>query len=58
MLAQPFYYPIEVGDMLRVRVGCRKRFNEDCIAKFGNGKNFRGFPHVPQKSTVMKFGDQ
>lgn len=57
-LAQPFYYPIEVGDMLRVRAGCRKRFQEDCITKFSNGKRFGGFPHVPQKSSVTKFGDQ
>jgi uncharacterized phage protein (TIGR02218 family) len=57
-LAQPFYYPIEVGDEFRARVGCRKRFQEDCIAKHENGKNFGGFPHVPQKSTVSKFGDQ
>lgn len=57
-LAQPFYYPIEIGDLLTLRPGCRKRFNEDCIGKFANGKHFGGFPHVPQKSTVMKFGDQ
>lgn len=57
-LAQPFYYPIEVGDEFRVLAGCRKRFQEDCIAKWENGKRFGGFPHVPQKSTVQKFGDQ
>lgn len=58
MLAQPFYYPIEIGDDFEIMAGCRKRFNEDCIGKFGNGKHFGGFPHVPQKSTVQKFGDQ
>lgn len=57
-LAQPFYYPIEIGDLLTLRPGCRKRFTEDCILKWFNGKNFRGFPHVPQKSTVIKFGGQ
>lgn len=57
-LAQPFYYPIEVGDTFFIRPGCRKRFNEDCIGKFGNGIHFGGFPHVPQRSTVQKFGDQ
>ena len=57
-LAQPFYYPIAVGDDFRIRAGCRKRFQEDCIAKWGNGKRFGGFPHVPQRSTVSKFGDQ
>lgn len=57
-LAQPFYYPIALGDLLTIRPGCRKRFQEDCIAKYNNGLHFGGFPHVPQKSTVMKFGDQ
>lgn len=57
-LAQPFYYEIQVGDTFRIRAGCRKRFQEDCINKFNNGKQFGGFPHVPQRSTVSKFGDQ
>lgn len=57
-LAQPFYYPIEVDDLFTIRPGCRKRFQEDCIAKFANGVHFGGFPHVPQRSTVQKFGDQ
>lgn len=57
-LAQPFYYPIEVDDLFTIRPGCRKRFQEDCIAKFHNGIHFGGYPHVPQKSTVLKFGDQ
>jgi uncharacterized phage protein (TIGR02218 family) len=57
-LVEPFYYPIELGDLFRVRAGCRKRFQEDCVTKWGNGKNFGGFPSVPQKSTVQKFGDQ
>lgn len=58
VLAQPFYYPIEVGDEFNIMVGCRKRFNEDCIGKHNNGIHFGGFPHVPQRSTVLKFGDQ
>lgn len=57
-LAQPFYYPIEIDDLFTVRPGCRKRFNEDCITKYLNGVHFGGFPHVPQRSTVQKFGDQ
>lgn len=57
-LAQPFYYQIQVGDEFKIRAGCRKRFQEDCINKFANGKRFGGFPHVPQRSTVSKFGDQ
>lgn len=57
-LAQPFYYPIEVDDLFTIRPGCRKRFKEDCIAKYLNGKHFGAFPDVPQKSSVLKFGDQ
>lgn len=57
-LAQPFYYPIEVGDLFDIRPGCRKRFQEDCITKYQNGIHNGGYPHVPQKSTVEKFGDQ
>lgn len=57
-LAQPFYHPIAVNDLFTIRTGCRKRFQEDCVTKFQNGKHFGGFPHVPQKSSVMKFGDQ
>jgi len=57
-LSQPFYYPLQAGDTFKIRAGCRKRFNEDCIAKHGNGPRFGGFPHVPQKSTVQKFGNQ
>jgi uncharacterized phage protein (TIGR02218 family) len=58
VLAQSFYYPVEVGDQFLIRAGCRKRFDEDCRLKFGNALHFGGFPHVPQKSSVIKFGDQ
>jgi uncharacterized phage protein (TIGR02218 family) len=57
-LAQPFYYPIEVGDTFDIRAGCRKRFTNDCIGKFSNAVHFGGYPDVPQKSSVIKFGDQ
>lgn len=57
-LAQHFYYPVEVGDQFKALAGCRKRYTEDCIIKFNNAPRFGGYPHVPQKSTVSKFGDQ
>lgn len=57
-LAQPFYYPIVVNDAFLVRTGCRKGYKPDCIEKFANGIHFGGYPHVPQKSVVLKFGDQ
>lgn len=57
-LADPFYFPVSVGDQFLIRAGCRKRHQEDCIIKFSNGPHFGGFPDVPQKSIVLKFGDQ
>lgn len=54
----PFYYPVLVGDEFKILVGCRKRFNEDCVAKHGNGKRYGGFPHIPTTSNVSKFGSQ
>jgi uncharacterized phage protein (TIGR02218 family) len=46
-LMHPFYEVIAAGDTFTVYAGCLKRFAEDCIAKHGNGVNFRGFPHLP-----------
>jgi uncharacterized phage protein (TIGR02218 family) len=40
-------FAIAVGDTYSMYVGCAKRFTEDCIGKFANGVNFRGFPHLP-----------
>lgn len=57
-ISEPFYYPVDVGDSFKIKAGCRKRFKEDCIDKFDNGVRFGAFPHVPQRSTVYKFGDQ
>lgn len=34
------------GDAFVVTAGCDKRF-ATCRQKFGNGENFRGFPHMP-----------
>lgn len=57
-LSYPFYYTPQIGDEFIIRTGCRKRFTEDCITKHANGKRFGAFPHVPQQSTVAKFGSQ
>ena len=40
-------FTIAVSDAFTITAGCMKRFVEDCIGKFGNGVNFRGFPHLP-----------
>ncbi len=36
----------EAGDAFSIVAGCDKRFST-CRAKFSNGVNFRGFPHLP-----------
>lgn len=46
--------PVNVGDTLEVRAGCDKRW-ETCRAKFANGDNFRGFPHIPGPDAVLRY---
>ncbi len=43
----PSAYAIEVGDTLKIRPDCGKRFQEDCIDEYDNVVNFRGEPHIP-----------
>lgn len=40
------------GATFVVRAGCDKSF-ATCRAKFGNGLNFRGFPHIPGNDAVQ-----
>lgn len=42
------------GDALVARAGCDRRF-ATCRAKFGNGVNFRGFPHIPGNDFVLRY---
>lgn len=43
---------IVVGDALSITAGCDKSF-ATCRTKFGNGLNFRGFPHLPGNDFVI-----
>lgn len=43
----PTRYNIGAGDEGDIRIGCAKRYLEDCIGKFSNGPNFRGEPYIP-----------
>jgi uncharacterized phage protein (TIGR02218 family) len=43
---------IEPGDSFNVTPGCDKSF-ATCRAKFGNGVNFRGFPHMPTTDFII-----
>jgi uncharacterized phage protein (TIGR02218 family) len=49
--------PIAIGDGFLVTAGCDKQF-ATCTAKFGNGVNFRGFPHMPGEDAVMRYPNQ
>jgi uncharacterized phage protein (TIGR02218 family) len=44
--------PILPGDAFNVTPGCDKSF-ATCRAKFGNGLNFRGFPHMPTSDFII-----
>ncbi|WID96031.1 DUF2163 domain-containing protein [Bosea vestrisii] len=44
--------PIVVGDVFTAQAGCDKRFTT-CRNKFGNGVNFRGFPHLPGNDFII-----
>lgn len=56
-LHQPMPFAIAASDTYSVYAGCTKRFTEDCIGKFDNAINFRGFPHIPQ-ADVYKYGGE
>ena len=43
---------LELGASFVVYAGCDKRF-VTCGAKFANGVNFRGFPHMPGNDVVQ-----
>ncbi|MEZ5785249.1 MAG: DUF2163 domain-containing protein [Xanthobacteraceae bacterium] len=46
--------PVMPGDAFVVTAGCDKRFST-CRDRFGNGANFRGFPHIPGNDFVMSY---
>lgn len=47
---------VAAGDTVQVTAGCDKRFST-CKAKFGNGLNFRGFPHMPGSDFSYGYAD-
>ena len=49
--------PIALGDAFLATAGCDKQF-ATCSAKFGNGVNFRGFPHMPGEEAVLRYPNQ
>jgi uncharacterized phage protein (TIGR02218 family) len=53
-LWQAAAFPLNVGDTAVLKAGCDKQFST-CRAKFFNGANFRGFPHMPGTDFVTGF---
>jgi uncharacterized phage protein (TIGR02218 family) len=43
-----------IGDTLVLTAGCDRTF-ATCRARFGNGVNFRGFPHIPGSDYVLRY---
>ena len=56
-LWQAASFAVAVGDGFTVRAGCDKQF-ATCRAKFSNGENFRGFPHLPGTDFVTAFASR
>lgn len=55
-LQEQMPFLIAAADTYTVYAGCTKRFDQDCIGKFANGVNFRGFPHLPGASIYKRGG--
>jgi len=51
-LWEPLRADVQVGDDVRLTVGCDKRF-ETCKNKFSNIVNFGGFPDIPEEEWMM-----
>lgn len=47
-------YDVQIGDTFTIWAGCQKRYEEDCITKFANGINFRGFPWLPGPDAALQ----
>lgn len=54
VLQEAMPYAIALGDQMTVWAGCRKRFTEDCVAKFANGLRNRSFPFLPGNDQMFK----
>jgi len=53
-LWQAAHHDIAAGDAFVVTAGCDKLF-ATCRAKFDNGVNFRGFPHMPGNDVALTY---
>ncbi|ARZ03399.1 MULTISPECIES: DUF2163 domain-containing protein [Brucella] len=53
-LGEPMILPVAAGDAFWLVCGCDKSF-ATCKAKFANGVNFRGFPHLPGNDAAYAY---
>lgn len=53
-LTEPPVLPIATGDEFHIVAGCDKSF-ATCKAKFSNGINFQGFPHLPGNDAAFAY---
>lgn len=56
-LSLPMPDAIATGDAISIQAGCDKSW-ETCRARFGNGDNFGGFPHMPGQEVVIGYANQ
>lgn len=54
LLQEPMPYVVSIGDTFVIYAGCTKRYTEDCLTKFNNALNFRGFPFLPGDDALLK----
>lgn len=57
VFTQPTFILPSVGDAYVAYTGCQKRWAEDCVAKFNNGRRFQGQPHIPGQDFLTSPGD-
>lgn len=53
-LIDPPILPLSGGERFHITAGCDKSFTT-CKAKFSNGINFRGFPHLPGNDAAFAY---
>jgi hypothetical protein len=56
-LSLPMPNDIAISDGFTVTAGCQKR-SADCVGKFDNVLNFRGFPEIPGRDEVLSYGQK
>ena len=54
ILQEPMPNAILTTDVYTIYAGCQKRWQIDCVGKFSNGKNHRGFPFLPGEDQTLK----